>query len=1011
MGSILCPVLIGRSGELDELTVALEEAAQGHGAAVCITGDGGIGKSRLAKHVAARAAERGFQVLAGRGTQSAAPVPYRPVSEALLGAARTGLAPYSPGLSDYRVALGMLVPEWSRPGDAAGRVSPIVIGEALLRMLTSAGGSGGLLVLEDLHWADPETLAVIEYLVDNVAEANVLCLFTLRDTAPCDAVGLLQSATARRAATRIELPRLTPAAIAQMAAACLDVSEVPEPVRELLADCDGLPFAVEEILAAAVSAGKLARTESGWQVYDDVSTRIPDSIAGSVRSRLAALGTKVSTVVVSAAVLGRQFDWTLLPAVANVPQAQALDALQRAWDVQLIEPTSADAVTFRFRHSLTRDAILADLLPPDLASRSAAAAEAIEQAHPGLPDAWCELAAELRAAAGQLPRAAQLLLTAGRRAALQGALRSAETTLRDAQELLTDVPDQDLSLRLEVDDALAEALSMAGDIKQLEPLTEDLIARLEATGADPRRQALIRLRAANTRPEDDPTAAAEHVAAAARIASRLADVELASRTDAVAARAALTVGDLERADELAHRSLAAAEADGLAGWATEVALESLEVIGRRERMRDLAAARAAFERYREIAEATDIGIWQLRALHELATMDMLTDGSTSELSRVRQHAHQAGANCIAAVSELQLANLCSLGADLDEALALARQCERSAAQIKAVRIRAMAVCLQANIAGIRTAGEESDLLAQRAEALLPEDPEILVTTWGQCRVLPCLFADDLPQAMRRSATAMSYSAPALAMTRQSRGVYSALQSPLLAPRRALALNALLQAVCGGKPGAAIQLARESGAATSWNAGCLAYAAAVLAGREGHPRRATTLATEASAHFAPFAPWWDNLARRLVAPDALRDGWGSPVAWLRQAAAEFELTGHDRLAGACRRMLRGAGERVPRAGRGAAQVPPQMQRLGITSREMDVLNLVARGDSNSEIATKLYISVKTVETHIASLVAKTGRSGRRELAAHAAAGANDCLYRLTTFCPVFLPELNSGGAPR
>ncbi|HXW46548.1 MAG TPA: AAA family ATPase [Streptosporangiaceae bacterium] len=993
MESMLCPVLIGRSGELAELTGALERAAQGHGGAVCITGDGGIGKSRLARDVATRAVERGFQVLAGRGTQSAAPVPYRPVSEALLGAARAGLTPDSPGLSEYRAALGMLVPEWSRPGDAAGRVSPVVIGEALLRMLTSAGASGGLLILEDLHWADPETLAVIEYLVDNLAEANVLCLFTLREAGPSEAVSLLQSATARRVVIRIDLPRLTPADIRQMAAACLDVNDVREPVFGLLADCDGLPFAVEEILAAAVSAGKLARSESGWQVHDEVSTRVPDSIAGSVRSRLAALGAEVSTVVVSAAVLGKQFDWTLLPAVAGVPQSQALDALQRACDVQLIEPTSADAVTFRFRHSLTRDAILGDLLPPDLASRSAAAAEAIEQAHPGLPDAWCELAAELRAAAGQLPEAAELLLTAGRRAVLQGALSSAEATLRDAQELLSEPADEASSLRMEVDEALTEALSMAGDIKQLEPLTEDLIARLEAAGADPRRQALIRLRAASTRPEDDPRAATEHVTAAASIAEQLQDVELGSRTDAVAARAALTVGNLDRADELAHRSLAAAEAAGLSGWATEVALESLEVIGRRERMRDPAAARDAFERYSRVAATSGIGIWQLRAQHELATMDMMADGSTCGLSLVRQHAHQAGAICVAAVAELQLANLRSLGADLDDALALARQCEHSAAQIKAVRIRAMSVCLQANIAAIRAAGEQSKLLAQRADDMLPDDPEILVTTWGQARVLAALFEDDLPQALRRSTTAMSYSASALAMTRQSQGVYSALQAPLLAPRRALALNALLRAVTEGDAAAAIRLARDSGAGSSWNAGCLGYAEAVLAGRDGHPRRATSLAAEASAQLAPFAPWWDNLGRRLVAPSALEDGWGSPVAWLREAAGEFDLTGHDRLAAACRRLLRRAGERVPRAGRGTAHVPPQMRRLGITSREMDVFKLVARGDSNADIAAKLYISRKTVETHIASLVAKTGWSGRRELAANAAA-ANDCLYQLS-----------------
>jgi DNA-binding NarL/FixJ family response regulator len=75
--------------------------------------------------------------------------------------------------------------------------------------------------------------------------------------------------------------------------------------------------------------------------------------------------------------------------------------------------------------------------------------------------------------------------------------------------------------------------------------------------------------------------------------------------------------------------------------------------------------------------------------------------------------------------------------------------------------------------------------------------------------------------------------------------------------------------------------------------------------------------------------------------------------------------------------------VSRSGRGSAQVPAQLRRLGITSREVGVFLLVARGFSNAEIAQRLFISPKTVETHIASLVAKTGQTGRRELVAHAA----------------------------
>ena len=105
--------------------------------------------------------------------------------------------------------------------------------------------------------------------------------------------------------------------------------------------------------------------------------------------------------------------------------------------------------------------------------------------------------------------------------------------------------------------------------------------------------------------------------------------------------------------------------------------------------------------------------------------------------------------------------------------------------------------------------------------------------------------------------------------------------------------------------------------------------------------------------------------------------------MRDAAAAFAGSGHAQLAAACRGILRQAGERVPRAGRGTAHVPPQLRRQGVTSREMDVYLLVGQGCSNTEIARRLFISPKTVETHVASLAAKTNQAGRRQLVAHAA----------------------------
>ncbi|MBO0834737.1 MAG: AAA family ATPase, partial [Actinobacteria bacterium] len=733
MGPMLCPVLIDRRAEMQELTAVLNAAGHGRGSAVFVTGDPGVGKSRLVREVTAVAARRGFLVLAGRATQTSVPVPYRPVSEALMGAARAGVVPNTPSIADYRPAMGTLVPEWSRPTEGDAEVSPVIFGEALLRMLSLPGRPGGLLVLEDLHWADPETVAIVEYIADNIGSCNVACVITMRDLVPSAAHDLLNCLTARRAAATVEVPRLSPGAVSEMTAACLGVSVVPGSVSSLLADTDGLPFAVEEILAAAASSGQLVQGPDGWSVNDKVVTGVPSSIVGSVRKRMGGLGMRARDVIVSAAVLGRQFEWALLPDVAEVDDQEVLAALHEAHNLQLIEPACADAGSFRFRHSLTRDAIVSDLLPPELASRSRRAAAAIEQAHPGLPEGWCELVAELRAAAGQPVDAARLLLTASQRGLRQGAVNTSIRTLRAARRLVADMPPGGASLAVDIDATLAEALSLAGAFAELERLVTDLLSRL--SGADPRREALIRLRVASARPEDNPDAAAAHLVAASVIADELGEPELASRVDVASARYALVAGEPDRAERLARQSLAAAEAAGLTGWGAEVGVESLGVLGRRERIRNLQAGRELFERAYKIADEHALGVWRIKALHDLATVDMLTSGQTSALSKVRKVAVEGGLFSIATIIDLQLANLWSLGDDLGKALAAARRCETGARGIGSRRIEAMAISLQALAYGIEGNGRLAEQTARHGDALMPGDPQVMLTNTSQVRVV------------------------------------------------------------------------------------------------------------------------------------------------------------------------------------------------------------------------------------------------------------------------------------
>jgi len=972
MGAIQCRDLVGRHAEFGAMTAALDRADQS-GEMLFLVGEPGVGKSRLARELSALAATRGFTLAAGRAVQAASPVPLRPIIEAAMMLARTMGIPDAPELAEYRPALASILPDCGHPARQAAETSPLILGEAFLRLLTSMDTKGALLVLEDLHFADPETLAIIEYLADNVPGQRLLCLSTMRDGEPSAALDLVQAIDSRRAASLIEVRRLPDADVRRMAAACLDQERAPEQiVGRLLASCDGLPFAVEEILAAAVSSGELVRSGSSWQADARVKTAIPVSLAESVRHRLARLGQPVVDVLVAAAVLGRQFDWTLLPGTVDATEQDVLTALWQAHGAQLVEPCP-DLQAFRFRHCLTRDAIMADTLPPILARRAARAAAEVEAAHPGLPGPWCELAAELHETAGEPARAAELVFEAGRRSLQKGALTSADASLTKARAALVAMPHADRRLLAEIDDALVLVYMLAGDCDRLVPTANRLLAELEMAGTSRQRKAEIRLRVARALSEADRLALAEKEVSAARaLAAGTPDPALGGWADAVAARCAIDAGDTDRALSLARGALATAEATGLTASNAEAACEALDVIGRCERVRDTRAARAAFEIAYEVSSRYDLAVRRIQAMHELGTIEMFDGAGSAKLAEARSLAVEAGAVSTAAVLDLQLANVLSLGTELDQAQRAAERSEHSARRLKMHRVEAMAMAAQAAIAA--TAGDltAAESLAGRAERLGQDDKSVLATTLGDARVTAALVSNNLCAALDAAAT----------------GVAHGRTEPLTAPCLVWGYWALLETITGTGGRAALRQARQFGAEVAhWNRGCLAYAEAVLRGADGEPERANELAERGSAEFRNCAPLWNHLMRRLIAPAALRDGWGKPRAWLWDAAGDLEEARYYRLASACRGLLRTAGERVPRTGRGNAAVPPQLRRLGVTSREMDVFLLIGQGRSSAEIASALHISPRTVQTHVSSLVTKNGLGSRRELVALAARQAD------------------------
>jgi len=318
---VLCPVLVGRDEEARHLQAALAAAGAGRGGTVLVTGEAGIGKSRLVRETTRAAGERGFMVLAGRAVAGGVPTPFRPFAEALAAAGRAGRLPEGGDLDPFRPALGRLIPQWRQP-QVAGDESLVFLGEALLRLLRalSLEAGGCLLVLEDLHWADGETLALLEYLADNLAAERVLCLGTLRDEDGVVAAALAGVLEVRGSAAVLPLGRLDPAAMARMALACVGGTDLPGAVQSFVAErAEGIPFLVEEVLAGLIGDGTLAERDGRWHATDLAGAGLPDTFADAVHDRLEGLEADSRQVLCAAAVLGRRFDWALLGPVTGQP--------------------------------------------------------------------------------------------------------------------------------------------------------------------------------------------------------------------------------------------------------------------------------------------------------------------------------------------------------------------------------------------------------------------------------------------------------------------------------------------------------------------------------------------------------------------------------------------------------------------------------------------------------------------------------------------------------------------
>ena len=262
--------MVGRDADLAVADRLLASAAASAGGGLLVVGEAGIGKTRLLLEVSDRARAMGFCVLIGRSVPGGGT--YRALAEAVLGHLRDADSLDAPSLRPYRAALGRLAPGWksqdaaSSPLDGADPV--LVLGEGLLRLLIVAGGrSGCLLVLEDLHWADPDTVGIVGYLASAARGSPVVIAVSawddqpgaLRTLRPEDSV--VGSLSRQVGVTTAWLGRLDDAAVAELAAGYAGIRPVDTATLAAVMDrTDGLPLLVEDVLAG---------------LLDDPSGRLP----------------------------------------------------------------------------------------------------------------------------------------------------------------------------------------------------------------------------------------------------------------------------------------------------------------------------------------------------------------------------------------------------------------------------------------------------------------------------------------------------------------------------------------------------------------------------------------------------------------------------------------------------------------------------------------------------------------------------------------------------------------
>jgi len=935
--------LVGRSGQLAALRSAAESAVHGAARIVLVSGDAGIGKTRLITEATSQARADGFVTALGGCVQlGEVSVAYAPLVEALRDL-RTQLGEdalnelLGPGLVDIGALLGT-------GGGAAARSSGPLF-EHLLGLLTRLGQRQPvMLVFEDLHWADASTRDLVAFLSRNLRDASVVLLLTYR----ADELHrrhplrpLIVDLERNPQVERVALAGLERDDLVRLLGEISEDSLSDDIVDELLARSEGNPFYIEELVASG-----------------GIGHGLPATLADVILDRVSRLSEPTQAVLHDAAVLGYEIDDVLLAQVTGQPVSSVTAALREAVFDQLLV---IDGDACRFRHALVREALYDDLLPGERERLHVAAAAALETSDRFDEHARWALLAHHWDAAGLPVKAFAASLQAGREAEQVHAFADAAAQYERALRLYDRLPDPGIG-RAEMLMLAANAINASSARSRAVTLAEAALREL-GDDAPPEQRALILERIGRFNwSVHGPAAAAAYEQAVAVLVGRPASREHAYALSGLG-QSLMLRNRYQESEQTLDRAIAMASAVG----ANDVHAHALCSLG---------ATLAGMGR---VDEGVDV-------MHRALELSVQF-GTDEDTSRVYTN----------------LTHVLYFGARYDDAARIGA--EGIAYSVRTGYQRGYGQSILGNwILAMICAGRWDDAEAVRADPrILSGDPyqelRWLPLLLGRGRLdeasqlVERTLADTLDtndvqfrgQALLRAAElagqkgqwddARALIADALALARSSDDQYYRAQI--------YGLGMWIEAQRRDTE-AADALAAE---AVSWGTGVATQLPEVRAWL------ATVPAERSRAHGADTADEWAAVA---AVWDEVGQPYRAAFARYQQADALLRSRSRDEAGAVAREVLRVASSldaaplatqvrqlaqraRLDLAGPVATPRDP-VAALNLTPREVDVLTLLAQGRTNRQIGESLFISEKTASVHVTNLLRKLGVPNRIEAAA-------------------------------